>query len=84
MGHQAQVPHDISRPETRDPDPLGRSCAVLIGPLFGDDAQAFHRLLHPTGEWAARFVDQRECSDHDAQGSGDRIDDALQQRLHRR
>jgi methionine sulfoxide reductase heme-binding subunit len=28
----------------------------LIGPLFGDDAQAFHRLLHPTGEWSARFM----------------------------
>ena len=27
----------------------------LLGVLhaFGDDAQAFHRLLHPTGEWAA-------------------------------
>lgn len=28
----------------------------LIGPLFGDDAKAFHRLLHPTGEWAARLM----------------------------
>ncbi|AZL59111.1 iron reductase [Tabrizicola piscis] len=28
----------------------------LIGPLFGDDARAFHRLLHPTGEWSARFM----------------------------
>ena len=28
----------------------------MIGPLFGDDARAFHRLLHPTGEWAARFM----------------------------
>ena len=28
----------------------------MIGPLFGDDPQAFHRLLHPTGEFAARFM----------------------------
>jgi sulfoxide reductase heme-binding subunit YedZ len=28
----------------------------LIGPLLGDDAKAFHRLLHPTGEWAARLM----------------------------
>ncbi|NGM44170.1 iron reductase [Rhodobacter sp. SGA-6-6] len=28
----------------------------MIGPLTGDDARAFHRLLHPTGEWAARFM----------------------------
>lgn len=28
----------------------------LISPLFGDDPKAFHRLLHPTGEWAARFL----------------------------
>lgn len=25
-------------------------------PLFGDDGRAFHRLLHPTGEWAARLM----------------------------
>jgi methionine sulfoxide reductase heme-binding subunit len=29
---------------------------AMIGPLLGDDARAFHRLLHPTGEWAARFM----------------------------
>ena len=29
---------------------------TMIGPLFGDDPQAFHRLLHPTGEFAARFM----------------------------
>lgn len=28
----------------------------MIGPLFGDDPRAFHRLLHPTGEFAARFM----------------------------
>ena len=28
----------------------------MIGPLFGDDDRAFHRLLHPTGEWAARLM----------------------------
>lgn len=28
----------------------------LISPLFGDDPKAFHRLLSPTGEWAARFL----------------------------
>ena len=28
----------------------------MIGPLLGDDDRAFHRLLHPTGEWAARFM----------------------------
>lgn len=28
----------------------------LIGPLLGDDAKAFHGLLHPTGEWAARLM----------------------------
>lgn len=28
----------------------------MIGPLVGDDARAIHRLLHPTGEWAARFM----------------------------
>ena len=29
---------------------------TMIGPLFGSDPQAFHRLLHPTGEWAARLM----------------------------
>lgn len=29
---------------------------TMIGPLIGDDAQAFHRLLHPTGEFATRFM----------------------------
>lgn len=28
----------------------------MIGPLFGGDPRAFHRLLHPTGEWAARLM----------------------------
>jgi methionine sulfoxide reductase heme-binding subunit len=28
----------------------------MIGPLFGDDERAFHGLLHPTGEFAARFM----------------------------
>lgn len=28
----------------------------MIGPLFGDDPKAFHGLLHPTGEFAARFM----------------------------
>ncbi len=28
----------------------------MIGPLFGSDPQAFHHLLHPTGEWAARLM----------------------------
>ena len=29
---------------------------AILPALFGDDAKAFHRLLHPTGEWAARFM----------------------------
>lgn len=29
---------------------------TMIGPLLGGDPQAFHRLLHPTGEWAARLM----------------------------
>lgn len=28
----------------------------MIGPLFGGDPKAFHGLLHPTGEFAARFM----------------------------
>lgn len=28
----------------------------MVGPLFGDDPKAFHGLLHPTGEFAARFM----------------------------
>ncbi len=28
----------------------------MIPALFGSDPQAFHRLLHPTGEFAARFM----------------------------
>jgi sulfoxide reductase heme-binding subunit YedZ len=28
----------------------------MIGPLVGDDPKAFHGLLHPTGEVAARFM----------------------------
>jgi hypothetical protein len=28
----------------------------MINPRLGDDPKAFHRLLHPTGEWAARFL----------------------------
>ncbi|WP_103257295.1 sulfite oxidase heme-binding subunit YedZ [Tabrizicola aquatica] len=28
----------------------------MIGPLFGDDPKAFHGLLHPTGEFAGRFM----------------------------
>ena len=29
---------------------------AILPALLGDDTQAFHRLLHPTGEWAARFM----------------------------
>lgn len=29
---------------------------TMIGPLFGSDPRAFHGLLHPTGEWAARLM----------------------------
>lgn len=29
---------------------------TMLGPLLGGDPQAFHRLLHPTGEWAARLM----------------------------
>lgn len=28
----------------------------MIGSLLGDDPKAFHALLHPTGEFAARFM----------------------------
>lgn len=35
---------------------LSLPALTMIGPLLGDDARAFHRLLHPTGEWAARFM----------------------------
>jgi sulfoxide reductase heme-binding subunit YedZ len=28
----------------------------MVQTLLGDDARAFHRLLHPTGEFAARFM----------------------------
>ncbi|WP_136646334.1 sulfite oxidase heme-binding subunit YedZ [Tabrizicola sp. YIM 78059] len=28
----------------------------MIGPLLGNDPEAFHHLLRPTGEWAARFM----------------------------
>lgn len=28
----------------------------MVGALSGDDPKAFHGLLHPTGEWAARFM----------------------------
>ena len=28
----------------------------MTSALFGDDPRAFHRLLHPTGEFAARFM----------------------------
>jgi methionine sulfoxide reductase heme-binding subunit len=28
----------------------------MISPLLGDDARAIHGLLHPTGEFAARFM----------------------------
>ena len=33
-------------------------CSTLgmISALFGDDAQAFQRLLDPTGEFSARFI----------------------------
>jgi sulfoxide reductase heme-binding subunit YedZ len=30
--------------------------AMILPGLLDGDAQAFHRLLHPTGEWAARFM----------------------------
>lgn len=30
--------------------------AIILPGLLDGDAQAFHRLLHPTGEWAARFM----------------------------
>jgi methionine sulfoxide reductase heme-binding subunit len=29
---------------------------MILPDLFGGDDRAFHRLLHPTGEWAARFM----------------------------
>ncbi|WP_225026412.1 protein-methionine-sulfoxide reductase heme-binding subunit MsrQ [Xinfangfangia pollutisoli] len=29
---------------------------TMLPALFGEDAKAFHRLLHPTGEFAARFM----------------------------
>lgn len=29
---------------------------TMTGALFGADARAFHGLLHPTGEWAARLM----------------------------
>lgn len=29
---------------------------TMIGALFGSDPRAFHGLLHPTGEWAARLM----------------------------
>ena len=29
---------------------------AMISPFFGEDARVFHRLLHPTGECAARFM----------------------------
>jgi sulfoxide reductase heme-binding subunit YedZ len=35
---------------------LSLPALAIIPALFGDDAKAFHRLLHPTGEWAARFM----------------------------
>ena len=35
---------------------LSLPALTMIGPLLGDDARAFHRLLHPTGEWAARLM----------------------------
>jgi methionine sulfoxide reductase heme-binding subunit len=28
----------------------------MLSPLFSADDRAFHRLLHPTGEWSARFM----------------------------
>lgn len=35
---------------------LALPALTMIGPLFGSDPRAFHGLLHPTGEWAARFM----------------------------
>jgi methionine sulfoxide reductase heme-binding subunit len=35
---------------------LSLPALTMINPLLGGDAQSFHRLLHPTGEWAARFM----------------------------
>ena len=35
---------------------LSLPALAILPALFGDDAKAFHRLLHPTGEWAARFM----------------------------
>lgn len=35
---------------------MARPAIGMIGPLFGDDERAFHGLLHPTGEFAARFM----------------------------
>ena len=32
------------------------SALGMISALLGEDAQAFHRLLHPTGEFSARFI----------------------------
>ncbi|MFZ1468505.1 MAG: ferric reductase-like transmembrane domain-containing protein [Paracoccaceae bacterium] len=35
---------------------LSLPAMAMLPALFGDDARAFHRLLHPTGEFAARFM----------------------------
>ncbi len=35
---------------------LALPALAMIPALAGTDPQAFHRLLHPTGEWAARFM----------------------------
>lgn len=35
---------------------LALPALTMISPLLGDDDRAFHRLLHPTGEWAARLM----------------------------
>lgn len=35
---------------------LSLPALTMLPTLFGDDNRAFHRLLHPTGEFAARFM----------------------------
>ncbi len=35
---------------------LSLPALTMLPTLFGDDGRAFHRLLHPTGEFAARFM----------------------------
>ncbi len=48
---------------------LSLPALAMFPALTGDDARAFHRLLHPTGEFAARFHDHR----HDGDTAGDAV-----------